>query len=279
MYIQNLLTVSKLNDTIYAVITLKNFMDHDFEIQKITLACFVGAGKGRNVHTERPSHGLAFFVSGERTICFDNKKLTVGPNTVVYFPKGSNYTVFHQEMGDCYAINFQIADHPNMEPFVLKPKNPTSFYERFKTCQKLWNKKSPGYMMKVKAELYTILYELQREYHTDYIKNSHARLQPALDHIHSVYYKESISVSRLAALCNMSQTYLRKLFISQLGLAPVRYINSLKLQRAQELLLSGMYSVTEVCYQAGFNDESHFSREFKKQYSVPPAEYAKSARN
>ena len=55
-----------------------------------------------------------------------------------------------------------------------------------------------------------------------------------------------------------------------MGVSPLAYINSLKITRAKELLLSGMYTVTEVAFMSGYSDISHFSREFKKSTGVSP---------
>ena len=72
---------------------MENFMKHNFVIDKIELACIVKAGTGKLIHNNRSSHGLAIFLDGRRTFHFDNKKLEVTKNTLVYFPKGSNYTI------------------------------------------------------------------------------------------------------------------------------------------------------------------------------------------
>ena len=92
------------------------------------------------------------------------------------------------------------------------------------------------------------------------------------------YYKENISVVHLASLCNISVVHLRNCFIKSFAVSPVKYINSLKLTRAKELIESGMYSVGDVCFLSGYNDESYFSREFKKSFKKSPKEYAKASR-
>ena len=53
----------------------------------------------------------------------------------------------------------------------------------------------------------------------------------------------------------------------------MKYINDLKLKRAKELLISGLYSVSEAAVQAGFSDLSYFSRFFKENVGVSPNEY------
>lgn len=255
---------------------MKNFMKHDFTIDKIELACLVEAGKGSMIHKNRASHGLAIFLAGERTFYFEEKKFKVTKNTIVYFPKGSNYIIKERVASDCYAINFQMPDNMKFEPFAFKIKNLNTYLESFKTSRKIWDKKATGYFSKVKAELYNIIYNMQSEYVIPY--SNSLVIQPAVDYIHSNYIKENISVAYLASLCDISVVHLRNCFIKAYALSPIKYINSLKLTRAKELLESGMYTIGDVCFLSGYNDESYFSREFKKAFNQSPKEYVKASR-
>ena len=45
--------------------------------------------------------------------------------------------------------------------------------------------------------------------------------------------------------------------------------------RAKDLLSSQFYTVREVCFLSGYNDESYFCREFKKTFNATPSEYIK----
>lgn len=96
---------------------------------------------------------------------------------------------------------------------------------------------------------------------------------PAIKYIHSNYVNEKINISKLAVLCNISETTFREIFNATLGTSPVKYINNLKLSRAAELLKSNMYSVHEAMEMSGFQDEAYFSRAFKKHFGVPPKEF------
>lgn len=253
-----------------------NFINHDFTIDEIVLACMVEAGKSRLVHKNRASHGLALFLGGERIYYFDNKKIKAGENTIVYFPKGANYTIKEKEPFDCYAINFQMPGDIRFEPFAFKIKNSNTYVESFRNSQKIWAKKKPGYASKVKSELYNIIYNMQAEYNIPYSNSS--IIQPAIDYVHSRYDKENISVEKLAEICNISTVHLRNTFRKVFAASPVKYINSLKMMRAKELLMSGLYTVSEVCFLSGYNDESYFSREFKKHFGKSPKEYVKASR-
>lgn len=250
---------------------MKNFMKHNFIISKIEFACLVEAGKGNLIHKNRSSHGLALFLGGKRIIYFDNEKLHVAKNTVVYFPKGSNYTIKEIESSDCYAINFQMNDSDSFNPFAFKIKNFDLFLQCFKIGQKYFLRKNIGWDSKIKAELYNIIYNMQSEFTLPYGNSS--VIQPAIDFIHSNYYKEKISVAHLAELCKISTVHLTNKFIQTFAMPPNKYINTLRMNRAKELLNSQMYTVHEVCFMSGFNDESYFSREFKKRFKITPSEF------
>ena len=252
---------------------MKDFMKHDFTVQKIELACLVAAGKASMVHKNRKAHGVAIFLGGERVLCFDDKKIKATKNTVVYFPKGSNYSIKEKVPSDCYAINFQMPDGVSFPPFALQAKNAGGFLESFKSAVKIWTKKSAGYPAKVKSELYDVLYRMQSEYEIPYGKSS--VIQPAIDYIHSNYHKEPIRVEHLASLCKISTVHLSNSFVKAFAMPPIRYVNSLKMIRAKELLESEMVSIRQVCFLSGYNDESYFSREFKKHYGISPTEYVK----
>lgn len=255
---------------------MDDFMKHSFVIGEITFANIVRAGTGAKTHKNRRSHGLALFTGGERTFYFDGKKLKVGENTIVYFPKGSNYTIKEKTPFDCYAINFEMPDGARFEPFAFKIKNANTYLESFKQAQRQQAGKTVGYDAKIKSEIYRIFYHMQMEYDLPYTNAQ--IIEPAINYIHLNYHKENISIAHLAALCEISTVHLRNIFIKRFAISPLKYINNLKMARARELLDSQFYTVSEVCFLSGFHNESYFSREFKKHFGSSPCEYAKTSR-
>ena len=63
------------------------------------------------------------------------------------------------------------------------------------------------------------------------------------------------------------------LFIAQTGFPPVRYLQRLRLRRARLLLEGTLLSVKEVMALVGYNDASHFSRDFRRQHGASPTEF------
>ena len=257
---------------------MNNFMNYDFNVAKILLACYVGKGMGMRKHTDRQGHGLAFHLSGIKVYEFDDgRKITVGANELIYLPKHSTYEVTSRELGDCYAINFDISEEISLAPFAVKIKNQAFVLDHFKTSKKAWEQKLNGYNLKCKADMYNIIYTMQKEYFTEYLsKRKLEIIKPAVEYIHSEYTHRLLSVDELSDMCGITPEYFRKIFKINYGISPIQYINNLKISHAKELLRSGMYSVSEAAFQSGYADLSHFSREFKKAVGTSPKTFLSS---
>lgn len=82
---------------------------------------------------------------------------------------------------------------------------------------------------------------------------------------------QSIQVSELAAIANMSKTSFFNAFKRLMHVSPNQYIKSTKLQKAQVLLAQGMQA-TEASYHVGYNSFSQFSREYKRFFGYTPSQ-------
>lgn len=83
---------------------------------------------------------------------------------------------------------------------------------------------------------------------------------------------EPLNVADLANAVNLSTSYLTRLFQKETGCSPGRFDKDRRLTHAHELLTSTFLSVKEVMAAAGWNDPSHFSREFKRRFGLSPRE-------
>ena len=72
-----------------------------------------------------------------------------------------------------------------------------------------------------------------------------------------------------------SYDYLCKLFRKEVGMTPHKYLTSLRLQNAADMLCAAHENgnITEVALLSGFKNPLYFSRLFKKKYEVSPKEY------
>lgn len=83
------------------------------------------------------------------------------------------------------------------------------------------------------------------------------------------------SVEDLSAQLHISTSYLARVFKRQVGTSVYDYIQNLKFAHSANLLASGS-SVTQACYDAGFNSYSHFIQMFKRKYGMTPRKYQKN---
>lgn len=83
------------------------------------------------------------------------------------------------------------------------------------------------------------------------------------------------SVSRAARGAGMRRESFSRSVRKQSGLPPCPYLHCLRLERAKQLLKSGM-SLSEAALASGFADQSHFHRMFVKYYSATPGRYRKA---
>ena len=81
---------------------------------------------------------------------------------------------------------------------------------------------------------------------------------------------------QMARSLNLSSSRLCHLIKAETGLPPARYLKQLRIQKAKQLLETTFLSIKEVMAQIGYNDLSHFVRDFKMACGMSPRQYRAS---
>ena len=87
---------------------------------------------------------------------------------------------------------------------------------------------------------------------------------------------EKIGIDVLCQKACMSKSGFFRSFKEDFGLSPMEYIIRERINLAKRLLTNPTTTVTEVCYQAGFNNLHYFSRLFKMLEGTTPTSYRQS---
>lgn len=87
------------------------------------------------------------------------------------------------------------------------------------------------------------------------------------------HYQDEISLSVVAGLVGMSDSAFSHFFKSKTGSTFIDYITSIRIAKACQLLSETNQTVSEICYNCGFNNMSNFIRIFKKKKQYTPNEY------
>lgn len=89
---------------------------------------------------------------------------------------------------------------------------------------------------------------------------------------------EPLEINKLASMCHMSYSNFAKLFREQYGRSCKEYINYIRLNKAQELLINTEYDLNYIAMETGFYDCSHFIRTYKKWRGITPIRERKKIR-
>ena len=95
------------------------------------------------------------------------------------------------------------------------------------------------------------------------------RIEAILD-IFNKRYADAHSLTSVARSVGMSPFQFARVFSELVGTPPHRYLLSVRLDRALQMLLDGK-SVTETCFDVGFSNLSHFTRSFQRRFGVVPS--------
>ncbi|WP_251206742.1 helix-turn-helix domain-containing protein [Acetatifactor aquisgranensis] len=139
------------------------------------------------------------------------------------------------------------------------------------------NQKEFGYDIRIKSYVSLLLLLANQVSRIHPSKNddiSPSIIKEAMNFI-TVHLTEELSVQAIANALNISRSRLSHLFRQFTGTTLWNYVTVRRVQFAQTLLNNGS-SITDACYDCGFNDYAHFCKVFASVVGMPPGKYIKS---
>jgi len=98
------------------------------------------------------------------------------------------------------------------------------------------------------------------------------QIRPAINYIDANYDKP-ITLTEIAKASHLSISRLAHIFKEQMGITIIDYLTSTRIERAKQLLLATDQNCTEICFQAGYNNQSYFTRTFKELVGMTPRQF------
>ena len=86
----------------------------------------------------------------------------------------------------------------------------------------------------------------------------------------SEHYERPFRVEDLARSCGMSTSAFHRAFHAVTALSPIQFQKQIRLQKSRLLLLTGADDVATVGFRVGYDSASQFSREYRRQFGLPP---------
>lgn len=236
---------------------------------------FMPEGIYDNTQKGRHSECLVMITSGGAEYTFGDNTLKVEKGDVIFLPKNSRYTIrVFADYKYIYA-DFDICSNDSgaLCASVYKP-DPGKTQELFRNLLFYWTRGGRKKFTKSREILYSIYEQLfDSEIQKD--ERHLTLIDPAIRMIAEQYRTDYLTVENLAKVCGISCGHLRRLFVKQFGMSPIKYISRKRIERAKELLKYDLSSITDISEMLGFSGIYYFCRSFKKETGLTPGEYRK----
>lgn len=89
------------------------------------------------------------------------------------------------------------------------------------------------------------------------------------------HYHEPAPVAAMVRLSGLAERSFKRRFQAATGMSPLEYVHTLRLEEAKQLLESTDHPIEAVANDVGYEDAGFFSRLFRRQVALTPAQYRK----
>jgi AraC-like DNA-binding protein len=239
---------------------------------------------------------LVYVLSGKKTYMTLQGEWTLVPGQILYMKKGAE--IIHQYFDDEYCmlgfflsddliretveemkgkVAFQLKQEPeDFSATVVKPSEYLEgyFHSMLHYFRGINRPPDPILVLKLK-ELLVHLMSTDPDLVT-YFNTLANTEKPSVQQIMEKNYCFRLKLEDYAELCHRSLSAFKREFQQIYHESPGKWIMKKRVERAANLLINTGQSVSQVAFETGFEDLSHFSRVFKQITGKNPTEYKKS---
>ena len=213
---------------------------------------------------------LSFRMKGGAFIQGPDGDMQIDVHSILVIPANYTYHIRSQQE-DVLCINLNIPNQQDLKAQAFTPPNPSIFRDLFQSIYQTWSLKRPGYYHKTMSILYTILAQLDIQFSSIYHSSAFWSIKPALDYMHEHFADPEMSISLLRGIASLSDTQFRRYFYTVYQTTPIKYLQSLRINYAADLLSNSTLSIEEIATISGFSDSKYFCSVFKKHKACPPS--------
>lgn len=229
---------------------------------------------------------ITYVVNGQAEYTINGSKYIVSSGDLICIPSGSQRSAVScpEALMECYSINGIVRDINGKNftlplPLIYNIGLHKDIIALYNDLSSVWRLRDPGYQLKARA-LYMMI--LQRYfqlivYHKD-TSIIDKRIKKVL-HYMSNHYNEPITVRQMAASIHLSDMYFGNLFKQETGMSFRKFLTMIRMNRAEDMLYSGEYKISEIADACGFSDVFYFSKIFKESRGYAPSTALQSKKN
>lgn len=225
------------------------------------------------------NYELVFLLKGRGSAVMENRRYDLGPRELLCIRPGLLHSLAapQEPCMEFYGVHFTLPEGVARLPLpeLSRIDNPTQLEGLFRTLLEVHRKKDYLYRWRQNLLLQEILCLLFTRLHQENMPVEQARIKKVLDEIHEDPARP-FTLEGLTELAGVKKTLFLRSFRNVTGTTPMRYILSLRLEYARELLLETQLPVARIGEMCGFMDPFYFSRRFKEIFGEPPQRYRAS---
>ena len=141
------------------------------------------------------------------------------------------------------------------------------------------NQKAPSYDKYIKACVQMIIAVLYRENilkdEAEFLSTKNiSKLLPVIEYI-NLHYSEEITLEDISRIMNIDKSHFCRIFKKAMNTSFVKYLNFVRVCKAEKLLLETNKTVAQIADEVGFSSPSYFAETFRKHRFCSPAMYRK----
>lgn len=187
-------------------------------------------------------------------------------SNLTFYALGVDNTTFIDKNN--FANNILVYHYEKEEYNLLETIYKQIYFEAFfkkKNYEKIINNCFENLFIYIDRNLNVIFNENKEKEYSDLVSN----IKILLDNS----YSSSIKLDEIASHFFVSKATICHKFKKEVGQSIIEYKLNNQLIEAKNLLQSSHMGISQIAYGIGFNNLSHFNKEFKKKYGISPSEY------
>ena len=222
----------------------------------------------------RASDGFICILGGKCHYSFDDGTFfTAEKGDIMYLANNAHYKMdVDCELYEHIFTNFSFDSDEARQSEVIKPKDSEASEALFRKLLRRYSAADTAKTADCMALVYRIYSDFINAHFGSYF-GGRARLitDRAKISIAEHLSDTELSVDMLAREAEVSEVHFRKLFKSTEGISPAKFITSMRIKKAKQMLEEGVFTLEEIAFSCGFSSLPYFCRVFKEKTGMTPS--------
>ena len=222
---------------------------------------------------------LEYIPWGEGWVITNGQRLPAAPGTVFFRKPGMRvHGILPYSSYGILMDSIPIEDLPLVSLFGVSHSIGFLFQDVYKSYLTGGHAENVKMMSDVMMILYYLISpsSVEKSHSESVSIQYHRERLDALTQYIDAHLDQHITLEELARTCNVSPSFLCRLFKQTYNETVFTYLNRLRIQRAKQLLIETDRPIKDICVSCGFGNESYFYRLFKRLVFVSPTEFRKN---